>query len=80
MSMITALEKKYCNGEPVIQRQLSIVCKKHSIHYTVSSKSFLHSGQYHFPSGILVSPTQWRWNHLIWQLSLSQQIISPYDI
>ena len=37
----------------------------------------LQFGQYHVPSGIVSKPTQRRWNHLMAQSSLSQQIISP---
>lgn len=47
-----------------------------SVFFTVGL-SPLQSGQYHFPLGFVVSPTQLKWNHSSLQSLLSQPIISP---
>ena len=38
----------------------------------------LHSSQYQVPTGSLVNPTHFQWNHSYGQLSLSQATMSPW--
>lgn len=40
-------------------------------------RSWEQRGQNHFPRGLVVSPTQAKWNHSMEQSGLSQPIISP---